>query len=149
MVYMTKNEEICLKFTTTALSNFEKQFSSPHILSFLFFLQQYTMGTFTLFYLTFYFYDFARYFSKILKAPILLGWAKKKWGHLIPAKFNSDLPDSHRREAFVQLYPLWNCISEFWGVKKGQVLNFEFPALAKLAQELWPKMYFFQFYYLA
>ena len=58
-----------------------------------------------------------------------LGEANKKWGPLILAKFNSDLPDSHRREAFVQFCSLWNGHCEIWGVKKCQILNFEFAAL--------------------
>ena len=37
MVYMTKSEEICFKFTTKALSNFYKRCSNAHFVSFLFY----------------------------------------------------------------------------------------------------------------
>ena len=58
-----------------------------------------------------------------------LGWANKKWGPLILPIFNSDLPDSHRREAFVQFCSLWNNHSEIWDVEESQILTFEFAAL--------------------
>ena len=64
-----------------------------------------------------------------IKLPFGLGWANKKWGPLIVAKSNSDLPDIHRREAFVQFCSLWNGHSEIWDVQKGQILNLEFTAL--------------------
>ena len=46
--------------------------------------------------------------------------ANKKWCPLIPSKLYTDLPNRHRKEAFVSLYPLWNDLSDFLGVKKAR-----------------------------